>query len=156
MLYFCRGTNRRFYLFKEIVRQSKLSCLMNSPEKEGNCEGKSIQFGKINDGYFQGSKCTMLIKRSAHLIHDFLCPPCKRQVTFGEAITNTGLPSSVWGITWLSAGMCHLRKCRSEKIENWHTCSSAAIHLAKCTDWSLIQVTSRTVVGPQKINVHFF
>ena len=24
------------------------------------------------------------------------------------------------------------------------TCSSAAIHLAKCTDWSLIQVTSRT------------
>ncbi len=28
---------------------------------------------------------------------------------------------AVWGITWLSAGMCHLRKCRSEKIENWHT-----------------------------------
>ena len=27
------------------------------------------------------------------------------------------------------------------------TCSSAAIHLAKCTDWSLIQVTSQTVLN---------
>ena len=28
---------------------------------------------------------------------------------------------TVWGITWLSAVMCHLAKCRSEKIEIWHT-----------------------------------
>ncbi len=24
-------------------------------------------------------------------------------------------------ITWLSAGLCHLAKCRSEKIEIWYT-----------------------------------
>ena len=29
------------------------------------------------------------------------------------------------------------------------TCSSAAIHLAECTNWSFIQVTSRTVMGTQ-------
>ncbi len=61
-------------------------------------------------------------------------------------------PSTVRATTWLSATQWHSAKCRSQKSEIWHnltrcltvTCSSAAIHLAKCTDWSLIQVTSRT------------
>ena len=35
----------------------------------------------------------------------------------------------------------HLARCLTV------TCSSATIHLAKCMDWSLIQVTSRTAQG---------
>ncbi len=48
-------------------------------------------------------------------------------------------PQTVRDTTWLSASMCHLGF--------WVTCLSAGIHLAKCTQWSLIQVTSRTVRG---------
>ena len=54
----------------------------------------------------------------------------------------------MWVITWLSAAICHLTKCLSEKMERYCfttvTCSSATIHLAKCMDWSLIKVISQT------------
>ncbi len=70
---------------------------------------------------------------------------------------------TVWDITWVSAIRWHLCKCRLQKSEiltcgqvvSWWghlirclavTWSSAGIHFVKCMDWSLIQVTSRTVV----------
>ena len=47
----------------------------------------------------------------------------------GCFVQNMSTP--VQGITWLSAVMCHLRKCRSEKIEIWHTLQ---------LEWALVQV----------------
>ncbi len=62
--------------------------------------------------------------------------------------------SSVWGITWLSAAMCHLAKCRPEEIEIWALAQVTEGHLFKChppLGWvqglALIQVTSRTDHG---------
>ncbi len=67
--------------------------------------------------------------------------------------------------TWLSASMCHLGRyvqylvsIQSVMLQNESkghlprclgvTGSSAGIHLAKCTEWSLIQVASGTVMWP--------
>ena len=37
--------------------------------------------------------------------------------SFSLFFCSKGMLSSVWGITWLSATMCHLAKCRPEEIE---------------------------------------
>ena len=65
-------------------------------------------------------------------------------------ITDPGL-YEVHAITFLSASVCHLYKCLSQK--NWGhltrcwtvTSSSASTHFAKCMAWWLIQVISQTV-----------
>ncbi len=65
---------------------------------------------------------------------------------------NAEPPIALRAITWLSGTQWHSAKCRSQKSGICHNLSfpietnGVFIHiLAKCTDWSLIQVTARTV-----------
>ena len=77
-------------------------------------------------------------------------------IYLGECRWEGSSTLSVWDITWLSADACHLDKCLRSKSEICHILLILSqlvrkldqvhdSHLFKCTDWSLIQVTSRTV-----------
>ncbi len=79
-----------------------------------------------------------------------------RLVNFGQSFITfylrSGLGSPLDVSVFVLCYSVRATKCRSQKSGSWHnllilvTWSSAAIYLAKCTDWSLIQVTSRTVI----------